>query len=150
MPIEESTIGESTSSMGDNIEIFHHRKNESFFISRPLNAPVEKRQIITGVYLLSIVTFTMSSSTPPAFRASHLYDPSSLSVTFVRIKFVLCSSIIRVSFLYQNTFGFGKPFFIMQVRLTRSPSRMVWFAPNNWTSDGGTKKEMNIKIINNV
>lgn len=89
-------------------------------------------------YLLPMVTFTMSSATPPRFRASHLYNPSSLSVTSVRTNIAFFSSSRRVLFLYQTTRGLGEPALMAQVRLTLSPSRMAWFGPNNWTS-GRTK-----------
>ena len=89
-------------------------------------------------YLLSIVTFMESSATPTRFCASHLYRPSSLSVTSVRIKFDFPSSTRSVPLLYQESCGLGEPSFISQVRLTLSPSSTVRFGPNNWTS-GRTK-----------
>ena len=96
--------------------------------------------------LLSTVTFITASATPPGFRASHLYCPSSLSVNCSRIKFVLFSSIKSISFLYQDTCGFGKLSLMMQVRFSLSPSRMVQFGLNNWTL-GGTKENKGAQKI---
>ena len=98
-----------------------------------------KTEARTSMDLLSTVTFIMASATPTGFLASHLYCPSSLSVNSFSIKFVLSSSTKSILFLFQDTFGFGKPALMTQVRFSLSPSRMVQFGPNIWTL-GGTKE----------
>ena len=103
----------------------------------------------TSLDLPSIVTFMMASATPPGFRASHLYCPSSLSVNSSRIKFELFSPAKSVSSLYQDSCGVGKPAIMTQVRFSMSPSRIVQFCPNDRTS-GGTKENKKAQKYNKV
>ena len=108
-----------------------------------------QKEARTSLDLPSTITFMMASATPPGFRASHLYCPSSLSVNSSRIKFVLSSCAKSILSLYQETCGFGKPAIMGQVRFSLFPSRMIQFGPNDRTS-GGTKENKEAQKYNKV
>ena len=129
----------------------HHKRN-IFYKEGPILPFMNvgrQKEVRTSLDLPSTVTFMMASATPPGFRASHLYCPSSLSVNSSKIKFVLFSSAKSILSLYQETCGFGKPTIMTQVRFSLSPSRMVQFCPNDMTS-GGTKENKEAQKYNKV
>ena len=96
--------------------------------------------MIIIINLLRTVTYMLSVKLPPAFCALQVYLPSSLSVTFARIKFVFSSLSRRFSSLNQDISGLGEPSRILQVRLALSPSFMSLFGLNNKIFGRTTKK----------
>ena len=84
--------------------------------------------LIVGIFMIIIVnllvtvTCKLSLTLPTIFCALQVYLPSSLSVTFVKIKAVFFSLDRRSPSINQDICGLGKPSIILQVMLTLSPS----------------------------
>lgn len=88
----------------------------------------------------------LSVKLPPAFRASQMYLPSSLSVTFVKSRGDVISLDGRSgSFLKKDSRGSGKPSMMLYVRLALSPSCKGLRGPNNSTIGRTTEKNKIIK-----
>ena len=100
--------------------------------------------IMIIIYLLISVTFIHLCILPPAFCAIQVYRPSSLCVTFVKIKVTFLAR--SFSSLSQDICGLGKPSIILQVRMAVSPSRMCTGPFGNNSITGRTtekKKQLN-------
>ena len=86
------------------------------------------------INLLSTLICMLSVKLPPAFCASQVYSPSSLSVTFVKSRDDVLSLDRRSPFLKKDSCGSGKPSIILHVRLALSPSRKGLLGPNKSTT----------------
>ena len=99
------------------------------------------------INLLLTVIYMLSLKLPPAFCALQVYLPSSLSVTFVKIKVVFFSLDKGSPSLSQDIFGPGTPLITLQVRLTLSPSCMCLPGPSKRTFGRTMEKNKQLNSI---